>query len=57
MSDLTPPAGAPLPHYLNAAHFDPRTIEELTPAQERIYLASQWQLMWWKFKRHKVAVW
>ncbi len=57
MSDLTPPASASLPHYVNAAHFDPRTIEELTPAQERIYLASQWQLMWWKFKRHKVAVW
>ena len=28
----------------------------MTPEQERFYLASQWQLMWWKFKRHRVAV-
>lgn len=57
MSDLTPPASKALPHFVNDAAFDPRTIEALTPAQERIYLASQWQLMWWKFKRHRVAVW
>jgi peptide/nickel transport system permease protein len=24
--------------------------------EEKIYLASQWQLMWWKFKRHKLAM-
>ena len=24
--------------------------------QEHFYLASQWMLMWWKFKRHRVAV-
>jgi len=23
---------------------------------EKIYLASQWQLIWWKFKRHKLAI-
>jgi peptide/nickel transport system permease protein len=23
---------------------------------ERLYVASQWQLMWWKFKRHRLAV-
>ncbi|SFQ46710.1 peptide/nickel transport system permease protein [Caldicoprobacter faecalis] len=23
---------------------------------EKIFLASQWQLMWWKFKRHKLAM-
>lgn len=23
---------------------------------ENIYVASQWQLMWWKFKRHKLAM-
>ncbi|MCB1477802.1 MAG: ABC transporter permease [Rhodobiaceae bacterium] len=55
--ELTPPASKPLPHFVNDAPFDPQTIEALTPAQERIYLASQWRLMWWKFKRHKVAVW
>lgn len=35
-----------------------RKIEEKieTTIEEKIYLASQWQLMWWKFKRHKLAV-
>lgn len=25
-------------------------------ADERIYVASQWQLMWWRFRKHKMAV-
>ncbi|MFZ1816015.1 MAG: ABC transporter permease [Rhizobiaceae bacterium] len=44
-------------HYVSKAPFDPRAIEGLTPEQEKVYLASQKKLMWWKFKRHKVAVW
>lgn len=28
----------------------------MTPEQQRLYTASQWQLIWWRFKRHKVAV-
>ncbi|MBN1643035.1 MAG: ABC transporter permease [Anaerolineae bacterium] len=24
--------------------------------EERIFVATQWQLMWWKFRRHKLAV-
>jgi len=24
--------------------------------QERIYVASQWQLIWWRFRRHKLAM-
>jgi len=51
-----PPEGQPIGHYINPAPFDPRSVEQLTPAQERLYLASQWKLMWWKFKRHKIAV-
>jgi peptide/nickel transport system permease protein len=51
-----PPEGAPLPHYVSSAPFEPRSIERLSQAQERVYLASQWRLMWWKFKRHRVAV-
>ena len=34
--------------------------EEVKPAatreEERIYVASQWQLMWWKFRKHKAAI-
>jgi peptide/nickel transport system permease protein len=36
--------------------FDPTETEALTPEQERFYTASQWRLMWWKFRRHHVAV-
>lgn len=50
------PPGAPLPHYVSQAPFDPQQVSKLSPAQEKIYLASQWQLMWWKFKRHRLAV-
>lgn len=45
-----------LDHWVDDRPFDPHTRETLTPEQEKFYLASQWQLMWWKFKRHKVAV-
>lgn len=46
----------PMEHYVSEAPFDPRSIEALTPEQERYHMASQWRLMWWKLKRHKVAV-
>ena len=61
--NIAPPAVIPskpltqdLPHFVSDAPFDPKAAEKLSPAQERIYLASQWQLMWIKFKRHKLAV-
>ena len=25
-------------------------------ADEKVYVASQWQLMWWKFRRHRLAM-
>jgi len=43
-------------HYVSDAPFDPKSIEQLTPEQEKVFLASQWQLMWWKLKRHRLAV-
>ncbi|MEO5699995.1 MAG: ABC transporter permease [Casimicrobiaceae bacterium] len=60
-SPATPPAAlAPVPgepeHFVSTAPFDPGSAVRLTPEQERFYLASQWKLMWWKFKRHRVAV-
>jgi peptide/nickel transport system permease protein len=45
-----------LVHYVSRAPFDPTTIEALTPEQERFYMASQWRMMWWRLKRHRVAV-
>ena len=49
-------AGGPLEHYVSAEPFEPYAAETLTPEQERFYRASQWQIMWWKFKRHRIAV-
>jgi len=51
------PDREPLPHTVSQAPFDPYSVEAVTPEQERYYLATQWQLMWWKLKRHKLAVW
>jgi peptide/nickel transport system permease protein len=45
-----------LPHYVSDAPFQVEIAERLTREQERYYLASQWQLMWWRFRRHKVAL-
>ena len=55
---MTEEVSAPLSpgHYVSRAPFDPLSIEQLTPAQEKLYLASQWQLIWWKFRRHRLAV-
>ncbi|SDT99516.1 ABC transporter permease [Stappia sp. ES.058] len=44
-------------HYVNPEPFNPTAAETLTPEQERYYQASQWKIMWWKFRRHKLAVW
>ncbi|MEA3345746.1 MAG: ABC transporter permease [Chloroflexota bacterium] len=32
------------------------TVVEEEAAEERIYVASQWQLMWWRFRKHKLAL-
>jgi len=39
------PASAPVPGPIAA-----------TPEKQRIYVASQWQLMWWRFRKHRVAM-
>ena len=56
MNAIPAAASQPLGHYTSQAAFDPHSVETLTPAQERVYLASQLQLMWLKFKRHQLAV-
>ena len=43
-------------HFVSQEPFNPHSIETLTPAQEKFYMASQWKLMWWKLKRHRLAV-
>jgi len=53
---MTNGAGASMEHFVSSEPFDPYSIEALTPDQERVYLASQWRMMWWRFKRHRLAV-
>ncbi|MDP6786817.1 MAG: ABC transporter permease [Rhodospirillales bacterium] len=45
-----------LDHYVSREPFDPTAIETLTSEQEQFYMASQWRMMWWRLKRHRVAV-
>lgn len=51
-----PSPGAPLAHFVSAAPFDPLSVEAMTEEQSRVYQASQLRLMWWKFKRHRLAM-
>ena len=51
-----PAAAERLPHYVAPEPFDPHSVEKMTPEQERYYLASQWRMMWWKLRRHRLAV-
>ena len=53
---MTPPDGR-LEHWASGDAFDPHVAETLTPEQERIYMASQWRMMWIRFKRHRLAAW
>ncbi|HJU19406.1 MAG TPA: ABC transporter permease [Stellaceae bacterium] len=55
--ERTEPAEAErLTHYVSPRPFDPYVGERLAPAQERFYSASQWRMMWWKLRRHRLAV-
>ena len=45
------------PHLgLDSATADATTVRRPTTAEERIFVASQWQLMWWRFRKHKLAI-
>jgi peptide/nickel transport system permease protein len=55
----TPPTNAPkrrAEHYVNREPWDPYVAERLTAEQEKYYMAGQWKLMWWRFRRHRPAV-
>lgn len=56
MNGSIPPDGQALQHFVSPTPFDPQVVERLSPEQEKIYLASQLKLMWWKFRRHRAAV-
>jgi len=45
-----------LPHIVDRRPFDPAEGERVDPALARLQRASQWQLMWLKLRRHRLAV-
>jgi len=51
-----PAPGAPLQHYVSIAPFDLQSVEAMTPEQSKVFQASQLRLMWWKFRKHRLAV-
>jgi len=51
-----PAPGAPLQHYVSIAPFDLQSVEAMTAEQSKVFQASQLRLMWWKFRRHRLAV-
>jgi peptide/nickel transport system permease protein len=34
----------------------PAPVPEIVAGDPRVFVASQWQLMWWRFRKHKVAL-
>jgi peptide/nickel transport system permease protein len=45
-----------LEHFVSREPFEPYAAERLTEEQEKFYRASQWRIMWWKFRRHRIAL-
>lgn len=43
-------------HYVSNEPFNPNENDEIEEGKREQFCASQWTLMWWKLKRHKVAV-
>ncbi len=51
-----PGPGDPMTHYVSTAPFDPNSMAQHVEQQSANMTTSQWRLMWWKFKRHRLAV-
>jgi peptide/nickel transport system permease protein len=47
----------PRGHYVDPEPFEPGTEAPMSAEQERYYQAGQWTIIWWKFKRHRLAYW
>jgi len=56
MTSSIPKPGEPLAHYVSTAPFDPYLVEPSTTALAMVGRASQWKLMWWQFRQHKLAL-
>ncbi|WP_102108691.1 ABC transporter permease [Oceaniglobus roseus] len=56
MSMPLPPPGAPLPHYVSDAPFDPDAAARQAEEASGVLTTSQWHMIWYKFRRHRLAV-
>jgi len=56
MDSPLPAPGAPLQHYVSTAPLDLQSVEAMTPEQSKVFQASQLRLMWWKFRKHRLAL-
>ncbi|MBT4933530.1 MAG: ABC transporter permease [Rhodospirillaceae bacterium] len=45
-----------LAHFVSEAPFDPDHDEILELSSSKLHMASQWTIIWWRFKRHKIAM-
>ena len=34
----------------------PQTVGRLEQEEEEVFIASEWRLMWWRFRKHKLAI-
>lgn len=48
--------GAPAEPRHEETPLGPEPVRGAAPEEARIEVASQWQLMWWKFRKHKLAL-
>lgn len=48
--------GRPTPELTNEASTTVETVETTADKDTRVLVASQWRLMWWRFRRHKLAL-
>lgn len=56
MKTPLPESGAPLGHFVSDKPFDPYAAEHKTEELKAVAQASQFQLMWWQFRRHRMAL-
>ncbi len=56
MTHKLPEPGAPLEHYVSKAPFDPNSMARHFEQETAGMTTSQWRLMWWKLKRHRLAI-
>lgn len=56
MSEITPATSIPPTAPGDPASASPPMTEEFQEREAQVMVASQWKLIWWKFRKHKLAM-